>query len=69
MDDEALPIGKGTGTGVRLELDGDISGGCVELEAATGARVLAQDPRSQVVPIIEGQHVPRAQPQPGAAGP
>lgn len=69
VDDEALPIGKGAGTRVRLELDSDIGSGGVELEAATGARVLAQDARCQVVPVVEGQHVPCAQPQPGMAGP
>lgn len=69
VDDKALPIGKGAGARVGLELDGDVSGGGVELEAATGACVLAQDARRQVVPIVEGQHVPRAQPQPGAVEP
>lgn len=69
MDDEPLPIGEGASAGVGLELDGDIGGGGVELEAATGTRILAQDARRQVVPVIEGQHVPRTQPQPGAAGP
>lgn len=69
VDDEALLIGEGTSTGVRLELDSDIGGGGVELEAATGTRVLAQDARRQVVPIIEGQHIPCAQPQPGVVGP
>lgn len=69
VDDKALTIRKGTGAGVRLELDGDISTGGVELEPATGARVLAQDTRRQVVPIVESQHVPCAQPQPGVGGP
>jgi len=65
VDDKALPIGKGAGTGVRLKLDSDIGSGGVELEAAAGTRVLAQDACRQVVPIVEGQHVPCAQPQPG----
>lgn len=69
VDDKALPVGEGPGTGVRLELHGDIGGGRVELEAAAGTRVLAQDARRQVIPVVEGQHVPRAQPQPGAVGP
>lgn len=67
VDDKALPIGKGTSAGVGLELDSDISSGGIELEAATRTRVLAQDACRQVVSIIEGQHVPCAQPQPGAA--
>lgn len=69
MDDKALLISEGAGARVRLELDGDIGSGGIELEAATGTRVLAQDACRQVVPVIEGQHVPRAQPQPGVAGP
>lgn len=68
VDDKALTIGKGTGTGVGLELDGDIGTGGVELEPATGTRVLAQDTRRQVVPVVESQHVPRAQSQPGVGG-
>lgn len=65
MDDEALPVGEDAGAGVGLELDGDIGAGGEELEAAAGARVLAQDARRQVVPVVEGEHVPGAQPQPG----
>lgn len=66
VDDEALSIGKDTGTGVRLELDGDVGTGGKELEAAAGTRVLAQDACRQVIPVIEGEDVPCTQPQPAA---
>lgn len=68
VDDKSLPIGKDAGTGVRLKLDGDIGTGGEELEAATGTRVLAQDACCQVIPVIEGEDVPCAQPQPAAGG-
>lgn len=68
VDDKALPIGKDAGAGVRLELDGDIGAGGKELEAAAGTRVLTQDACCQVIPVIEGEDVPCAQPQPAACG-
>lgn len=43
MDHEAVAVAVDVSSRVRLELDGDISHGGVELEARPGATVLTQD--------------------------
>lgn len=54
---KAIVVAVNVGGRVRLELDGDISCRCVELETRPRATVLAQYLSSQVVSIIECQQV------------
>lgn len=53
---------------VCVRIERAVLSGAQELEAATGTRVLAQDACCQVIPVIEGEDVPCAQPQPAAGG-
>ena len=57
MDHKAVAVAVDVGGGVRLELDGDVCRGRVELEAGPRAPVLTQDLCRQVVSIVEGHHV------------
>ena len=57
MDHEAIAVAVDVGGGVRLELDGDVCHGRVELEAGPQAPVLTQDLCRQVVTVVEGDHV------------
>lgn len=54
---KAIVVTVDVGCGVRLELDGDVGRGGVELEAGPCAAILAQDLGCEVVAIVEGQQV------------
>lgn len=57
MNHKAVVVAVDVRRRVRLELDGDVSHGGVELEAGPRAAVLAQDVPCQVIPVVEGQQV------------
>lgn len=65
MDREAGAVSVDVCGRVRLELDGDISGGCVEFKTGLGASMLTQDSACEVISIIKGQQVifPNVQPK------
>lgn len=65
MDDEAVAVAVDVGGRVGLELDGDVGGGGVELEASFGSSVLTQNFSCEVVSIVKGHHVvlPDVQPE------
>lgn len=65
VDHEAVAIAVDVGSRVRLELDGDVGGGGVELEAGARSAVLTQHLGREVVPIVEGQQVVLPNVQPG----
>lgn len=67
MDDEAIAVAVDIGSRVRLELDGDICGGGVELEAGLWSSILTQHFGCKVIAVIEGQQVifPNVQPETG----
>lgn len=64
MDDEAVAVAVDVGGRVGLELDGDVGGGGVELEASSGSSVLTQDFGCEVVSVVKGHQVVRADIQP-----
>lgn len=65
MDDEAVAVAVDVGGRVGLELDGDVGGGGVELEAGLGSPVLTQDLCREVVSVVKGHQVvlPDVQPE------
>lgn len=68
MDHEAVAVAVDLGGRVRLELDGDVRRGRVELEAGPRAAVLTQNLGRQVVSIVEGHHVILPYVEPGESG-
>lgn len=65
LDDEAVAVAVDVGGRVGLELDGDVGGGGVELEASFGSSVLTQDFSREVVSVVKGHQVvcPDVQPE------
>lgn len=64
MDNEAVAVAVDVGGRVGLELDGDVGGGGVELEASFGSSVLTQDFSREVVSVVKGHQVVRPDVQP-----
>lgn len=62
---KAVVVAVDVGGWIRLELNGDVRHGGVELEVRPRSAVLSQDVRCQVVAIVEGQKVVLADMQPG----
>lgn len=57
VHDESLPLPEDEPSRVRVELDGEVRAGGVELLGTTAADVLPQDAGSELVPIINGEDV------------
>lgn len=57
LDEKAVAVAVDIGGRVGLELDGDVGGGGVELEASFGSSVLTQDFSREVVSVVKGHQV------------
>lgn len=57
VHDEPLPLPEDEPSGVRVELDGEVGAGGVELLGAAAADVLPQDAGGELVPIVNGEDV------------
>lgn len=57
VHDEPLPLPEDEPSGVRVELDGEVRAGGVELLGAAAADVLPQDAGGELVPIVNGEDV------------
>lgn len=63
VHDKSLTLAKDEAGRVRVELDGEVRCGGVQLLRAAVAKVLAQDVRHNLVAVIDGQDVTVAQVQ------
>lgn len=65
MDYETVAIAIDVSGRVRLELDGDVCGGGVELKSGLCSSILTQNFSCKVISIIKGQQVvlPNVQPE------
>lgn len=57
VHDESLPLPEDEPGRVRVELDGEVGAGRVELLGAAAANVLPQDAGGELVPVVDGEDV------------